>query len=302
VRRGSGWAAVLVLLLLLLPTLAAALDVPPLRNRRVNDDANIIPADIRQRIEQKLADFEQQTTNQIAVLTVESLEGDPIEDFSLRVAEAWKLGQAGKDNGVLLVVSEADRRMRIEVGYGLEPVLTDLETSLIQRDVIVPFFRRGDYGGGIEAGVDALIAAVQGDEVEPAGGRQPLSGGRDGRSLPSLLLFALVFLVPFSLSAARSGSWLVGLFLTPFYFFLGSLVAPFLGIIAAGVWIVLFSVLRLLLPRRHLGRGYRSGGGGWWIGPGWGGGGGGWSGGGGGFGGFSGGGGSFGGGGSSSSW
>jgi uncharacterized protein len=293
-----------LVLLLFLPTLAAALDVPPLRNRRVNDDANIIPAETWQRLEGKLADFEQRTTNQIAVLTVESLEGDPIEDFSLRVAEAWKLGQAEKDNGALLVVSEADRRMRIEVGYGLEPVLTDLETSLIQRDVMVPAFRQGDYGGGIEAGVDAMIAAIQGEEVASPAGQEPLRGRGRGpeQGLPGFLLFALVFLVPFSLNAARSGSWLVGLFLTPFYFFLGSFVHPLLGIIAAGAWIVIFSLLRLLFPRRHGSR-YRRGGGGWWIGPGWGGGGGGWGGGGGGgFGGFSGGGGSFGGGGSSSSW
>jgi uncharacterized protein len=295
---------VVTILLLLLPALAAALDAPSLRNRRVNDDANIIPAETRQRLEQKLAELERRTTNQIAVLTVESLEGDPIEDFSLRVAEAWKLGQAGKDNGVLLVVSEADRRMRIEVGYGLEPVLTDLETSIIQRDIMVPAFRQGDYGGGIEAGVDAMIAAIGGEEIEPAAGPEPL-GGRGGQApgsgLPSFLLFALIFLVPFSLSAARSGSWLVGLFLTPFYFFLGSMVAPFLGIIAAGVWIVAFTVLRLLLPRRPGSRYRRDGG--WWIGPGFGGGGGGWGGGGGfGGGGFSGGGGSFGGGGSSSSW
>jgi uncharacterized protein len=294
---------VLLFWFLLLPTLVAALDVPSLRNRRVNDDANIISAETRQRLEQKLADFEQRTTNQIAVLTVESLEGDPIDDFSLRVAEAWKLGQAEKDNGALLVVSEADRRMRIEVGYGLEPVLTDLETSIIQRDVMVPAFRRGDYGGGIEAGVDAMIAAIQGEEVEPLAGQEPPGGRGRGpeQGLPGFLLFALVFLVPFSLNAARSGSWLVGLFLTPFYFFLGSMVNPFLGIIAAGAWIVIFTLLRLLLPRRS--SRYRRGGGGWWIGPGWGGGGGGWGrGGGGGFGGFSGGGGSFGGGGSSSSW
>ena len=290
-------AGSVVLLLFFLPTLAAALDVPPLRNRRVNDDANVIPVETRQRIEQKLAELEQRTTNQVAVLTVESLEGDPIEDFSLRVAEAWKLGQADKDNGALLVVSEADRRMRIEVGYGLEPVLTDLETSIIQRDVMVPAFRRGDYGGGIEAGVDAIIAAIEGEEIEPV---VAPGGGRGGweQGLPNFIFFALIFLLPFSLSAARSGSWLVGLFLTPFYFFLGSLVHPFAGIVAAGVWIVVFAVLRLLFPRR-LGSRHR-GGGGWWIGPGFGGGGGGWSGGGGG--GFSGGGGSFGGGGSSSSW
>jgi uncharacterized protein len=292
-------AAAFLLLILLFPVLAAALDVPPLQGR-VNDHANIIPPDARQRIEQKLAALEQRTGAQIAVLTIPSLEGDSLEDFSLRVAEAWKLGQAGKDNGALLLVAQQDRKMRVEVGYGLEPVLTDLETSLIQRDYIVPRFRNGDFGGGIEAGVDALVQAVEG-EVEPVSEPQPVGGqGRRGGGGLGFFLFALFFLGPFSLNAARSGSWLVSLFLLPFYFFLGSMISFPVGLAAAGLWLVAIPILRMLFPRRA-GWGRRGGGGGWFIGPGFGGGGGrgGWGGGGGG---FSGGGGSFGGGGSSSSW
>lgn len=293
-------AAVLVLLLLLLPALAAALDVPPLEGR-VNDRANLIPPDARQRIEQKLAGLEQRTGAQVAVLTIPSLEGDSLEDFSLRVAEAWKLGQAEKDNGALLLVAQQDRKMRIEVGYGLEPVLTDLETSLIQRDYIIPRFRSGDFGGGIEAGMDAIVQAIEG-EVEPAPEQPQPVGNPGGRGLgnwPGLLLITLFFLGPFSLNAARSGSWLVYLFLLPFYFFLGSMVNLWVGLLAAGAWLIAFPILRMLLPRTP-GYGSRRRGGGWFIGPGFGGGGGrgGWGGG----GGFSGGGGSFGGGGSSSSW
>ncbi|HKV07871.1 MAG TPA: TPM domain-containing protein [Thermoanaerobaculia bacterium] len=293
-------AAVLVLLLLLLPALAAALDVPSLEGR-VNDRANLIPPDARQRIEQKLAGLEQRTGAQVAVLTIPSLEGDSLEDFSLRVAETWKLGQAGKDNGALLLVAQQDRKMRIEVGYGLEPVLTDLETSLIQRDYIIPKFRSGDYSGGIEAGVDAIVQAVEG-EVQPAPEQpQPVGspGGGGGGNFLFFLFIALFFLGPFSLNAARSGSWLVCLFLLPFYFFLGSMVSFWVGLLAAGAWLIAFPILRMILPRSRGPFGSRRGGG-WFIGPGFGGGGGrgGWGGG----GGFSGGGGSFGGGGSSSSW
>ena len=293
-------AAVLVLLVLLLPALASALDVPALEGR-VNDRANLIPPDARQRIEQKLAGLEQRTGAQVAVLTIPSLEGDSLEDFSLRVAEAWKLGQAEQDNGALLLVAQQDRKMRIEVGYGLEPVLTDLETSLIQRDHIVPRFRNGDFGGGIEAGVDALVQAVEG-EVPPAPEQPQPVGNQGGRRGGNFIVFALFFLVTFSLNAIRSGSWMVYLFLLPFYFFVGSMITFTVGLIAAGLWIVAFPILRMLFRQAPGSHRARRGGGGWFIGPGFGGGGGrggGWSGGGGG---FSGGGGSFGGGGSSSSW
>lgn len=292
----------LLLTLLLAPAWSAAKEVPFLTGR-VNDQANLLTPEQRQRIEQKLAELERQTTNQIAVLTVQSLEGDPIEDFANRVAETWKLGTAEKDNGALLLVASGDRKMRIEVGYGLEPELTDLQTNIIQNDVIIPYFKKGDFGGGIEAGVDAMISTIQGKAVEPVAPTQEPSGGGGGGG-GGFLLFLVFLLFPFSLDALRSRSWVMYLFLIPFYFFLGFIISPILGMIAAGAWIVLFPILRMVVPKSALGT--RRRGGGWFIGPGmggggWGGGGrGGWGGGGGG--GFSGGGGSFGGGGSSSSW
>lgn len=281
--------------LFLLAASLAALDVPFLSGR-VNDLANVIPADARQRIEQKLAGFEQKTGAQVAVLTVPSLEGEAIEDFSLRVVEAWKLGQKGKDNGVLFLIAPQDRRMRIEVGYGLEGDLTDLETNKIMDNVVAPNFRNGDYGGGIERGVDGILAALQGQEVvapETGGGAQEIrspGGGLNG------LLFAFVIGV-FALMAITTGGimgWFLYLIMMPF-------IAGF-GIPVLIAWVVLFPILKLVFGRKL---GSRSGGrGGWGGGPfigggGWGGGGG-WSSGGGG--GFSGGGGSFGGGGSSGSW
>jgi uncharacterized protein len=294
-RPCSPVLAVLYVLFVLVPW-AAAKDVPFLAGR-VNDTANLIPPDQRQRLEAKLAQFEQQTGNQVAVLTVDDLGGEDIEGYSHKVASTWKLGQKGKDNGVLLLVSKGDRKMRVEVGYGLEPVLTDLQTSIIQNEVIIPHFKQEDFGGGIEAGVDALLSTIQGKPFQPAPQEQPSDGGGGGAPWPGFIFFALFVLGPFLLNAIRSGSWIVYFVLAPVLFFLGLIASPIIGLIAAGVWLVLFPILRLILPRRPT-----SGRGGWWMGPGWGGGG--WGGGrgGGGFGGFSGGGGSFGGGGSSSHW
>lgn len=296
---------ILLALLLLLPLAAAWAqargDVPALQGR-VNDYANLISPDRKQRIEAQIAQFEQQTGNQVAVLTIPTLNGEDIEGYANRVARAWALGQKGKDNGALLLVASQDRKMRIEVGYGLEPVLTDLQTSIIQNEVIIPYFKRGDFGGGIEAGVNAILSTIQGKAVEPAPVQEPAGGGGGGGDWPGFLIFGLFALGPFVLNAIRSGSWIVYLVLLPVLFFLGSIVSVPLGLIAAGAWLVLFPILRMILPRTPRSR--RRGGGGWWIGPGFGGGGwgggrgGGWGGG----GGFSGGGGSFGGGGSSSSW
>jgi uncharacterized protein len=292
---------VLPVLLFLFPQAVVAKDIPPLTGRIV-DQANLLTADQRQRIESKLAAFEKETGDQMAVLTVDSLDGEAIEDYANKVGRAWALGQKGKDNGVLLLVAKQDRKMRIEVGYRLEPVFTDLQSNIIQNEVIIPYFKKGDFGGGLEAGVDAILSTIQGKPFQPA--PDSVAQPAKGKGTPDFgfLLFALFILLPFSLNAARSRSWLLYLFLMPVYFFLGSLFfSVTAGLVALGVWGVLFPILRAILPQ-SMGSG-RGGPGGWFMGPGFGGGGGGWSGGGSsGGGGFSGGGGSFGGGGSSSSW
>src|SRR5215510_10333393 len=133
-------------LALLAPTLslALALDVPPLRGR-VNDYAGLIPTDKARALEERLASFEAETGHQIAVLTIPSLEGDSLEDFSIRVADAWKIGKKGFDNGAILLIARDDRRLRIEVGYGLEGVMPDAIASRIIREVITPRFRSGDF-------------------------------------------------------------------------------------------------------------------------------------------------------------
>ena len=275
----------LLLLLFVLPLAwAFAKDVPPLTGR-VNDTANLIPLDQRQRIEAQLAQFEQQTSNQVSVLTVDSLDGEEIADYANKVGRAWGLGQKGKDNGALLLVSKSDRKMRIEVGSGLEPVLTDLQTSIIQNQVIIPYFKKGDFGGGIEAGVSAILSTIQGKDVQPAPEAQPSGGGGESSWL-GMLVFGLFALGPFILNAIRSGSWIVYIVMLPILFLLGSLAGLTVGLIAAGVWLVLFPILRMILPKGPALGSSRRRSGGWWMGPG----------------GFGGGGGGWGGGGSSSSW
>lgn len=158
--------SLLIALLLALAhaNLSSALEVPPLRGR-VNDLAGLIPPNRVRALEERLASFEKETGHQIAVLTIPSLEGENREEFSIRVAETWKLGRTGFDNGVLLLIARIDRQLRIEVGYGLEGVLPDALASRIVREIIVPSFRANDFAGGIEAGIDAIMRATRGEVI-----------------------------------------------------------------------------------------------------------------------------------------
>lgn len=140
---------------------AYALDVPPLTGRVV-DLAHVLPNDTVQSLTAQLATHEAQSSDQVVVLTIPSLEGGSLEEFSHRVATTWKLGQKGTDNGVLLLVAIAERKVRIEVGYGLEGVLTDVRSAHIIRNEIVPRFRTGDMPGGVAAGVQAIVKTIEG--------------------------------------------------------------------------------------------------------------------------------------------
>jgi uncharacterized protein len=168
------WTALLALFVIVLHAkLSVALQVPPLQGR-VNDQAALLSPATERSLTERLAQFESKTGHQLAVLTVPSLAGDPVENFSLRVVEAWKLGKKGKDDGVLLLVVANDHKMRIEVGYGLEGELPDIVAGRIIRDVMAPHFKHGDYDGGVSAAVDAIIEKTGGDAAVPAAG-QPQS-------------------------------------------------------------------------------------------------------------------------------
>jgi uncharacterized protein len=140
-----------------------ALQVPPRPDGYVTDRAGLLSPAVRESLETSLRAFEEKTSNQVVVATFPSLEGDSLEDFSMRLAETWKAGQKQKDNGVVFLIFRDDRKIRIEVGYGLEGVLTDALSGQIIRQVVAPYFRKGDYSGGILAGTDAIMKATQGE-------------------------------------------------------------------------------------------------------------------------------------------
>ena len=296
------WHRFAFLLLLLLPCAgASALDVPLLKER-VTDLAGVLTAEQVSVLDSKLRDLESTDSTQLAVLIIPSLEGESLEDYSMRVVEAWKLGQKAHDNGALLFVSLRDRKIRIEVGYGLESVLTDARSSQIIRNDISPRFRESDFYGGIDAGLTGIAQTVRGTyEAAPQADRRKVRKSGGIFNLLIVMLFPLLWVL------SATGKWGGGIIgagagaLLPYTLISHSLPLLLFGGIAGGlVGIVLGAIIHA---------GAKSGGGpGGFIGPFIGGGFGGGSSrgsggfGGGGFGGFSGGGGGFGGGGSSGSW
>jgi len=273
------------LLSLALATPALAIDPPALKGH-VNDYAGMLKQGRAAALETALSDFERSDSTQIVVLTVANLGGEDIESFSIKVAEAWKIGQKGVDNGVILLVAKDERKVRIEVGRGLEGKLTDLVSGRIIRAEISPRFKAGDYDGGIVAGVNAIAAVVKGEYT--AAPRDLQQGKKGAPPLMTLLVFLGVAAVFFgSFSKLLSGAvGAVGLPIIAWLTFPGLAFAVIIGLAVGGF------VFGLLLPLLFGGGGGRGGGsfGGPFIG-------------GGGFGGgFSGGGGGFGGGGASGDW
>lgn len=173
-------------LLLLATANLHGLEVPALEGR-VNDYAGILSPSTIEQLEGSLKSFEQDQSTQIVVVTIPSLENDSLEEFSIRLAEQWQIGQKGLDNGAILLVAKNERRIRIEVGYGLEGSLTDLTSGRIIRNVIVPYFKKGDFDQGVMSGVSAMMDAVRG-EFSAAG--KPDS--TISRSDPGGLLFMLM--------------------------------------------------------------------------------------------------------------
>ncbi len=174
----------------------AAIPVPALSGR-VNDYGAMISEPVRAELEARLQQFETAESTQIVILTIPSLQGEPIENFSIRAAETWKIGQKGSDNGVILVVSRDDRKTRIEVGYGLEGRLTDLLAGRIVQDEISPAFKAGQFDAGFTKGVSSIIAAVHGEyKAKPQ---------TKGNSKPSFTLLTLILLVIYFISQIFRG-------------------------------------------------------------------------------------------------
>jgi uncharacterized protein len=271
--------------------------IPPLR-ARVTDLTNTLSASEVQSLESKLAAWERDTGNQMVVLIVPSTNPEPIEAYSIRVAEAWKIGRKGQDNGVLFLIAKNDRKLRFEVGYGLEGVLTDLTSRRIIAETVAPLFRQNQFAAGINAGADRVISVVgKGEPLPATSQRQQQRRGAGGIDFGTLLIVLLV-VVPViggilsrifgKLLGSTVGAGVVG---TAAFIIGGSL------LIAIAAAVIGFFIMLIFSGAGGIGRR----GGGWVPIPGGGWGGGSWGGGRGG-GGFSGGGGSFGGGGASGGW
>jgi uncharacterized protein len=297
------WRLVLRLTVLLVALTVHATEVPYLAGR-VNDVAGILSNSTHAELESLLKTHEDSTSNQVAVLIIPGLEGESLEEFSIKVAETWKLGQKGKDNGVLLLVARDDRKVRIEVGRGLEGDLTDQTSGMIIRHEIVPRFRDGDYDAGVRAGVIAILSAIKGSYAPEADEGLGEMGGRIVAFLIFIVVVGLFTII--ALVSKGFASWFLYVFLLPFW---GTFPPAILGMVPGlalfGTYAIGFLILKLWLHKSAAGSDFikkitKSGflvstaGGGWsssgssWSSSSGGG--------------FSGGGGSFGGGGSSGGW
>jgi len=289
------WTRFVLLALLLCGTAQAEVAVPPLK-QRVTDLTNTLEAPQIQALDTRLAAFESGKGSQIAVLLLPTTEPETIEEFGIRVAESWKLGRKGVDDGVLLLVAKDDRKLRIEVGYGLEGALNDATAKRIVSEVITPYFKRGEFYPGIDAGVSAIIKVVEGEPLPaPVQYSATYNGDVEGSFEIVLGTAFMIFMVGNIILRQLLGRLPSGLIVG--------------GLIGALAWVMLLSLFwaiaaalvaflfSLIFGASGLGSHFPSG----WSG---GGGRGGWGGGGGGFGGggFGGGGGSFGGGGASGGW
>jgi uncharacterized protein len=165
--------------------------VPPLR-ARVTDLTHTLSASQAQTLESRLGDFERSKGSQIAVLMLPSTQPETIEEYSIRVAEAWKIGRARADDGVILIIAKNDRKLRVEVGRGLEGAIPDAVAKRVVSDVITPYFRSGDFYGGIAAGTDALIKLIEGEPL-PVPSAGAFDRGIDFRTMVLLIVALVIF-------------------------------------------------------------------------------------------------------------
>ena len=192
-------------IVLALATVAYALTFPALTGRVV-DEANILDAATRQSLTDKAAAVEAKSGDQIVVVTLKSLQGTSIEDYGYQLGRHWGIGEKTRNNGALLIVAPNERKVRIEVGYGLEGALTDAVTRLIIANAILPRFRANDFAGGIVRGVDDIIQVVSGDaeEYKRRAAQRPDSAPQ-GIDAATLMLVLVVIFVIFTIMRRSSG-------------------------------------------------------------------------------------------------
>jgi uncharacterized protein len=253
-------AAVVALLVAMVSAPAAFAAEIPYLTGRVVDDAQIISPDARARLSATLRAHEQATSNQIVVLTVPTIQPENIEEYAVTVFNSWKLGQQSRNNGVLLVVVSQDRKMRIEVGYGLEPILTDAIASSIIRDVMTPAFKHADYDGGIQNGVAAIVARLEGKSVVTTVSRAARHPSRSSngfqradmpwpqRILFSLFVFTIIGLFTFIGIVTPGAGWFLYVFLIPFWsMFPMLLIGPTPTLVLVAAYLIGYPLTKLRL-------------------------------------------------------
>ena len=240
---------------------ALAVDVPYLSGRVV-DNAEILKAETKRNLAARLKAHEQETSEQIAVLTVPSLEGESIESYAEQVFNTWKLGQKGKDNGVLVLVAPSERRMRIEVGYGLEGTLTDVAASRIVRNVMTPRFKEGNFDAGVAEGVQAVIGQLTGSAEVPAdapstGAERKSDSFFEGPDLPlteriliGAFIFGIIGLFTVLGILTPGMGWFLYFFLIPFWAMFPIVVVGTKGALwLLGTYLVGFPIAKLVVSR-----------------------------------------------------
>jgi len=251
----------LIFALLIFSFRAFAVDAPYLTGR-VTDNAGILSDETRRSITALLKAHEDKTSNQIAVLTVSSLEGAGVEEYANTVFTAWKLGQKGKDNGILILVAPKDRRMRIEVGYGLEGTMPDGVAGGIIRDAMTPHFKSGDYNKGIDEGVKAVIAVLEGGKMpqaEAGAVSEKSSGFLDApdlsiteRILLGAFIFGIIGLFTVIGVLTPGVGWFLYFFLIPFWAMFPIIIVGSTGALyLLGTYLVAFPAAKLLLKNTH---------------------------------------------------
>lgn len=250
---------ILLLFILQFVSVTVAAEIPYLTGR-VNDTAHLLSPETRQSLGNLLKNHEEQTGNQIVVLTLSTLAGESIERYAVRVFEAWKPGQKGKDNGVLLIVVPNDRIMRIEVGYGLEPVLTDLTAGRIIQQIMAPRFKAGDFDGGISEGVLAIVKVLEGEMLPVA--EESVQGNKESgglqlngpdlslkeRILLGTFIFGIIGLFTIIGIVTPGSGWFLYLFLIPFWAMFPMVVVGINGaLICLGSYLVLFPLTKLFI-------------------------------------------------------
>jgi uncharacterized protein len=254
----------LVSFLILAGSFVNATEIPFLTGR-VNDNAQILSENARKSLSETLKENEDKTTDQIVILTISSLEGESIEDYANNVFNEWKLGQKGKDNGILIVVVPGERKMRIEVGYGLESVIPDVLAGRIIRNIMAPKFREGDYDGGITDGTLAVISVLEGKDLpqnavsEDNGSSQGKSGlsGFEGpdmsigeRILIGAFIFGIIGLFTIIGVLTPGFGWFLYLFLIPFWAMFPIIVVGTKGtLVIFIIYIIGYPVTKLFLKR-----------------------------------------------------